>query len=150
MIQASDQSEFPDIQLCACANLRRAARAVTQVYDAALRPAGLRATQFTVLAVIARRGQLRQTELAEVLGMDGTTLTRNLQPLVKQDWIRVDRDEDQRVRLISITEHGRTVLDMAVPLWRDVQNLVSNGLGDTQMAALLSALSATVDATQPD
>lgn len=150
MSHDKNQTTYPDIKLCACANLRRAARAVTQMYDAALRPAGLRPTQFTMLAVLARRGQLRQSEFAEALGMDGTTLTRNLQPLVKQGWIRIDRDEDQRVRLISITEHGRTVLDIAVPLWRDVQNQIGNGLGDTQMAALLSTLSATVDATQTD
>lgn len=131
--------------MCACANLRRAARAVTQAYDAALRPAGVRATQFTMLAVLAGREQLRQSEFAEVLGMDGTTLTRNLQPLVKKDWIRIDRDADQRVRLISITDPGRAVVNMAIPLWRDAQEQVRASLGEAQMSALLGGLVAAAN-----
>ena len=77
---STDQNipDDPDIGVCACANLRRATRLVTQSYDAALRPVGLRVTQFTILAVLAKRGQMRQSKLADILGMDGTTLTRNL------------------------------------------------------------------------
>ncbi len=142
-------NSYPDIQVCACANLRRATRLVTQAYDAALRPVGLRATQFTMLAVLGKRGQMRQSDFADVLGMDGTTLTRNLQPLLKKDWIRIDRDEDQRVRLISLTEPGRALLDTAVPLWREVQGQFQTGLGKTQMTALLSTLSATANVAQP-
>ena len=148
MAEDQNNDPYPDFNLCACANLRRATRAVTQAYDAALKPSGLRATQFTMLAVLARRGQLRQSEFADVLGMDGTTLTRNLQPLLKQEWIGIDRDEDQRVRLISITERGRSVLEAAVPLWHEVQDRVRGGLGEVRMAALLSALTATAEITQ--
>ena len=140
----------PDIQACTCANLRRATRMVTQAYDAALRPAGLRATQFTLLSVLARRGQLRQSDFADILGMDGTTLTRNLKPLLKNDWIQIDRDEDQRVRLVSITELGREVMDRAVPLWRAVQSRFVTGLGEEQWSGLLAALSGTIDIAQPD
>ncbi len=141
--------DFPDLKMCTCANLRRATRLVTQAYDAALKPAGVRATQFTILSVLAGRGQIRQSELAGLLGMDGTTLTRNLKPLLGKDWIRIDRDEDQRVRLISITAPGQRVLDEAVPLWRDVQSRFVNGLGDEQWSGLLTALATTLDvATQ--
>ena len=140
----------PDIQACTCANLRRSTRMVTQAYDAALRPAGLRATQFTLLSVLAKRGQLRQSDFADILGMDGTTLTRNLQPLLKKDWVQIDRDEDQRVRLVSISELGREVMDRAVPLWRAVQSRFVSGLGDDQWSGLLAALSATIDIAQPD
>ncbi len=143
-------SDYPDIQVCACANLRRATRMVTQAYDAALRPVGLRATQFTMLSVLAKRGQIRQSIFADILGMDGTTLTRNLQPLLKNEWIQIDREEDQRVRLISITKPGRQVLDQAVPLWRQVQSQFVIGLGDEQWSGLLGTLAAAADIAQRD
>ena len=139
---------FPEIQTCACASLRRAARLVTQVYDAALRPAGLRATQFTMLAVLAGKGQLVQSKYADLLGMDGTTLTRNLKPLVKKDWIRIDRDDDQRVRLVSITEAGSAVMEEALPLWRAAQAKFRDGLGGRELGDMLSTLSETVDIAQ--
>ncbi len=138
-------SDYPDIRGCACANLRRATRLVTQAYDAALRPAGLRATQFTMLSVLAKRGQIRQSEFAGILGMNGTTLTRNLQPLLKNEWIQIDREEDQRVRLISITKPGRRVLDRAVPLWRQVQSRFVMGLGDEQWSGFLGTLATAAD-----
>ncbi len=143
-------SDYPDIQVCACANLRRATRMVTQAYDAALRPLGLRATQFTMLSVLAKRGQIRQSKFADILGMDGTTLTRNLQPLLKNEWIQIDREEDQRVRLISITKLGRDVLDQAVPLWRQVQSRFVTGLGDERWSGLLGTLATAVDIAQQD
>lgn len=123
---------------------------VTQAYDAALRPAGLRATQFTMLSILAIRGQIRQSKFADILGMDGTTLTRNLQPLLKNDWIQIDREEDQRVRLISITKPGRQVLDEAVPLWREVQSQFVKGLGDAPWSGLLGALATAADIAQRD
>ena len=140
----STQPDYADTSVCTCANLRRATRLVTQVYDSALRPAGLRATQFTMLAVLAKRGQLRQSDYADALVMDGTTLTRNLKPLLKNDWIRIDRDTDQRVRLISITKSGQAVLDKAMPLWRQAQEKFVGGLGTTQWPDLLEALATTM------
>ncbi len=143
----SDSENFrePGIDVCACANLRRTTRLVTQAYDAALKPAGLRATQFTALSVLANNPEIRQSDLAELMGMDGTTLTRNLQILMKAGWIRIDRAEDQRVRLISITESGQQVLDRAVPLWRAVQAKFVSGLGDSNWAGFLGGLSRATD-----
>ena len=143
-------AEEPDIQFCACANLRRATRMVTQAYDRALRPAGLRTTQFSLLSVLAKRGQIRQSLVADILGMDGTTLTRNLRPLLKNAWIEIDRDSDQRVRLISITDEGRRVLAKAVPLWQQVQAHFVTGLGDKQWSQLLTTLTASAGIAQQD
>ena len=143
-------SDYPDVRVCACANLRRATRMVTQAYDAALRPAGLRATQFTMLSVLVKRGQMRQSEFADILGMDGTTLTRNLQPLLKNGWIQIDREEDQRVRLISIRRLGRHVVNEAVPLWRQVQSQFVSGLGDEQWSGLLGTLATVANIAQRD
>jgi DNA-binding MarR family transcriptional regulator len=103
-----------------------------------------------MLSVLAKRGQIRQSEFAGILGMDGTTLTRNLQPLLKNEWIRIDREEDQRVRLISITKPGRQVLDQAVPLWRQVQSQFVTGLGDEQWSEFLGTLATAADIAQRD
>ncbi len=135
----------PAMDVCTCASLRRATRLVTQQYDAALRPAGLRATQFTILSVLINKGQVKQSELADVLGMEGTTLTRNLQPLLKNGWIRIDRGLDQRVRLISVTKQGRQVREDAMPMWRQVQSRFVNELGQGQWSALVGALSSAAE-----
>ncbi len=133
---------------CACANLRKAARAVTQVYDEALRPSGLKATQFTVLATLAKRGELPLTKLAEVLVMDRTTLTRNLKPLVAKGWVGTAEAEDQRVRRIALTDAGREVLGAALPLWRGAQAQLAEGLGPERLTELLDDLARTVAVTQ--
>ena len=77
---SNDQQGHLDVALCTCANLRKATRVITQAFDAALQPTGLKATQFTVLATLARQGDGPLTLLAESLVMDRTTLTRNLKP----------------------------------------------------------------------
>ena len=82
--------------------------------------------------------------------MDGTTLTRNLRPLVKNKWIEIDRDSDQRVRLISITAQGRRILAKAVPLWQQVQARFVTGLGDEQWSQLLVALATSTAIAQQD
>src|SRR5215217_5827709 len=79
---------------CACANLRRAARAVTQVFDEALAPSGLRATQFTLLVTSRLMGESTINELAEKMAMDRTTLSRNLKPLVRSGLLEVRPGED--------------------------------------------------------
>lgn len=145
MTEDSGNFDEPGIGVCACANLRRTTRLVTQAYDAALKPAGLRATQFTALSVLANNPEIRQSDLAEILGMDGTTLTRNLQILLKAGWIRIDRAEDQRVRLISITEDGRQVLERAVPLWREVQAKFVSGLDVYTLTGFMGVLSKAMD-----
>ena len=101
-----------------------------------------------MLSVLAKRGQLRQSQFAEILAMDGTTLTRNLQPLLRKDWIEIDPDDDQRVRLISITDQGRRVLDNAVPLWQQAQAKFADGLGKDDLSSMLGALARTVDIAQ--
>src|SRR5271170_7377557 len=75
---------------CACANLRRADRVVTQFYDAALRPSGLRVTQFTLLQALVEAPKISQKQLSELIGIDSTTLTRTLAPLHRKGWLRFE------------------------------------------------------------
>ncbi|OLD98669.1 MAG: MarR family transcriptional regulator, partial [Cyanobacteria bacterium 13_1_40CM_2_61_4] len=103
---------------CACANLRKAARVTTQLYDATLRPSGLRATQFTLLVATRLSDTAPVTRLVNELGMDRTTLMRNLRLLERQALIRVRPGKDRRIREVVLTERGHEALARAVPLWR--------------------------------
>ena len=144
----NEKPNATDVIACTCANLRRATRVVTQVYDASLQPTGLRATQFTLLATLANRGELPLSRLAEVLVMDRTTLTRNLKPLVQKGLIRIDHGEDQRVRRISLTDDGRRVFQDALPYWQQAQAQLVEGLGYDRWSSLLDDLVTTVGVIQ--
>ncbi|MFQ5520815.1 MAG: MarR family winged helix-turn-helix transcriptional regulator [Candidatus Methylomirabilia bacterium] len=133
--------------VCACANLRRAARAVTQLYDEALRPTGLRVTQLTLLVAARRLEPVTVTRLAEATVMDRTTLTRDLKPLEREGFIRIEPGGDRRVREVTLTDQGRKALARALPLWEKAQSRVATGLGQARLRRLLSDLSATVALT---
>jgi DNA-binding MarR family transcriptional regulator len=114
---------------CVCNTLRMATRAVTQLYDDALRPSGLRVTQFSMLAAIARLGEANLRQLEEALAIDQTTLTRSL-GLLERDGLteRVD-NPDRRVKAMRLTAKGRATLAAARPLWSLAQDRVLGELG---------------------
>jgi DNA-binding MarR family transcriptional regulator len=91
---------------CACGRLRRAARALTQLYDDAMAPAGLRVTQFSLLRTLARDGALRISELAARQLLDRTALSRNLDPLLEMGHVEVVRGRDARTREVAISRKG--------------------------------------------
>ena len=128
---------------CVAGNLRQASRAVSQLYDEALRPCGLRATQFKLLIALAIVGAVPITQLAEALVMDRTTLSRNLKPLEREGWVQTEPDIDRRRRLITLTPQGEAVLACALPLWEEAQSRIVQGLGRERFTALLSELATT-------
>ena len=113
---------------CACFAVRRAARAITQHYDRTLRPSGLRATQFTLLTVLSLGGPQPLGRVANRLGMERTTLTRNLKPLVAEGLVTVGQEGDRRVRAIAITGKGQRRAVAAIPYWRTAQRSVASYL----------------------
>ena len=115
---------------CACHKVRTAARAVTRAYDEALRPVGLRATQMTVLVATAADDAMSITALAKVMGMDRSTLTRNLRPLEAEGLITLGNEGWRRSRTLEITRKGRARLREAVPLWEKAQQTLRGKLGD--------------------
>jgi DNA-binding MarR family transcriptional regulator len=134
---------------CACAELRRAARAVTRLYDAAIRPMGLRLSQFTLLQALSLTGgALKQGTLGEILALDTTTLTRTLRPLQGAKWIRSFAGADGRERYIEITPLGRRVLERATPAWERVQDRLKATLGSRDWTALERVTMAAVVAAQ--
>ena len=114
---------------CACLKVRMAARAVTRAYDGTLRPVGLRATQLSVLVAVAIDGAISIAALADFLGMDRTTLTRNLRPLQRQGLISVGPEGWRRSRNLEITKKGRSRLHEALPLWERAQDALREKLG---------------------
>ncbi|MFN6461226.1 MAG: MarR family winged helix-turn-helix transcriptional regulator [Nostoc sp. DedVER02] len=129
---------------CTCFNLRKASRTVTQLFDEILQPSGVLANQFTLLTAINLSGSVTITRLAQELVMDRTTLTRNLKPLEKQGLLQIQPGQDQRMRVISLTDKGQAALAKALPLWEVAQTRVLEQLGQERWSTLLSGLSDTV------
>ena len=116
---------------CVCNSLRMATRALTQLYDDALRPSGLRVTQFSVLAALARVGEASVGELAESLALDQSTLTRGVALLERRGLTERVPHSDARVKSLRLTARGRAVLDKARPRWAKAQQIVLRKLGPT-------------------
>ena len=108
-----------------CASLRRAARAVTQLYEQALRPYGLKGPQFTILQVLDRAGEVTQGVLGEMLALDSTTLSRTLETMLEHGWITERRGRDRRERWLSLSRSGKTLLERATPAWEKAQAQLS-------------------------
>jgi DNA-binding MarR family transcriptional regulator len=132
---------------CACYKVRKAARAVTKLYEEVLRPVGLRATQFSLLMATRVMGPVTVVKLAQVMVMDRTTLTRNLQILEKRGLITIKPGEDHREREINLTAAGMEILNKAVPLWEKAQERVRKGLGEEKLQNLLGDLSEMISLT---
>ena len=123
---------------CACAALRRASRAVTQHYEQSFRGSGLRATQFTLLAVLTQTGPLPISRLAKLAGLERTTLTRNLQLLEKKGLVRARSTEaDQRIRRVQLTRSGYSAAEKGLPAWRAAQVGIAKILRPYNLGELL-------------
>lgn len=139
-----------NVASCTCSNLRKATRVVTQAYNDALRPVDLRATQFSLLAKLANVGDTPLTQLADAMVMDRTTLTRNLKPLVRRELISIGQENDQRVRVVSLTSTGRDLFEEAMPLWEQIQLKISQRLGQERWSDFLDDLTAAVSAVRTE
>ena len=127
---------------CVCAAARMAARSLTRVYDRALEPAGIRTSQFSILARLLEEGPLSVTHLAGRLAMDRTTLARDLGPLERRGLVTVSVGTDRRVRMAALTAAGHRLVDEVRPLWREVQRDVRSQLGADRVARLMDELRA--------
>jgi DNA-binding MarR family transcriptional regulator len=125
---------------CTAFNLRKALRAVTHFYEQALGPAGLRDTQLSLLVALVLGGAMPVARLAATLGLDRTTLTRNLRPLQRQGLVRTVPGPDRRVRLVWLTDAGREALDLALPAWEKAHRRVVAALGKQRWQVLTDML----------
>jgi DNA-binding MarR family transcriptional regulator len=128
---------------CVCLGVRRAARLVARRYDDALRPLGITSGQFSILAALMRDEAVPLGALADALGMDRTTLSRNLKPLEGGRLVVTMSDKaDRRVRGLVLTDKGRKLLDHAVPLWLTAQVDSERRLAGTEWPILRTQLQA--------
>jgi DNA-binding MarR family transcriptional regulator len=125
---------------CACVRARRAARALTDLYDAALRPVGLKITQFSVLRTLERMGAVSISALAEEMALDRSTLGRNLLLLRRRGLVRLGEGDDLRERVVELTPRARGLLERAVPCWEQAQAKVDRLLGKQRVATLFDLL----------
>ena len=114
---------------CVCNTLRMVTRAVTQLYDDVLRPSGLRVTQFSILAALARLGEASLKQLEDELAIDQTTLTRSLALLGRDGVLERASHPDGRIKAMRLTSKGRRALEVARPLWAQAQGKVLRELG---------------------
>lgn len=128
------------LETCACFNVRKSARVLTQHYDKAMHPIGLRATQFTILATLSQTENIAISDLADALVMDRTTLTRNLRPLEDQGFLKSEPGKDRRTRIIRLSNKGLKKLKTAIPFWINAQKSVVNHFGDSRFNNLLGEL----------
>jgi DNA-binding MarR family transcriptional regulator len=122
---------------CMCGSFRRASRALTQLYENALRPLGLRSSQFTILQALSLAGEVTQSHLGEILAMDSTTLTRTLHIMNREGWIAERRGEDRRERWLRLAKAGEAQFKRALPAWEKVQSRLRRQLGEDSWKGLL-------------
>lgn len=143
-----DLKALAECSECTCFNLRKATRAVTQLFDEAMKPAGLRVTQFSLLAHLSAMGPIALTKLAEAMVTDRTTMARNLEPLEKSGLLEVEAGDDRRTRIVTITEEGRRRLSEALPLWKKAQDEVKKVMGLEGWTSMISNISDLVNRIQ--
>jgi DNA-binding MarR family transcriptional regulator len=125
---------------CACWRLRRATRAITQLYDDVLAPSGLRLTQFGLLRTLSQHQAMTISSLAAVMLLDRTALSRNLDPLAERSLVEVVPGSDLRTRQVTMTAAGKRALDAAEPYWADAQREVSRRVGKQRLLELYAIL----------
>ena len=133
---------------CACGRLRRATRALTQLYDDLMAPSGLRVTQFSLLRTLERTGPQRITALAAATLLDRTALTRTLDPMVERGFVAIVAGRDARTREATLTRAGAAAIRAAEPHWKRAQAAVARCLGPAKLEALIATL-AEVESLHP-
>lgn len=125
---------------CLCTKLRRASRGVTRIYDEALADVGLNAAQFSLLRYLQRLGQPSISALAEAMGLDRSTLGRNLRVVEGRGLLQLGGGSDQRSRQVALTDAGARVLEQGAPLWERAQQELALRLGADKRAELMALL----------
>ena len=136
------------VATCACFNFRKASRALTQYFDDALQPAGLRSTQLVLLMGVAVNDGCTSARLARELVLDRSTLARNLKPLVRRGLLKMLPGEDRRTLLITLTKRGRSALAESIPLWEEAQARFVERMGSRHFQRVMSELPRTVSSAR--
>ena len=126
---------------CIAVRLRLLNRVVTNLYDDALRPLGLKVSQVNILVVTAKLGVAQPAQVCDLLHLDTSTLSRNVERMRAKGWLEVVPGEDARTQPFRLTAQGRRLLERAVPAWERAQGQAEELLGDEGIALLNKAAS---------
>ena len=138
--QTKDRTEDVIARECLAVRLRLLNRVVTNIYDDALRPLGVKASQLNILVVTARLGLARPVDVCERLQLDTSTLSRNVERMRARDWLEVVEDDDGRAQPFQLTAKGRKLLERAMPAWEKAQEEVKNLIGADAVSAIDDAV----------
>ncbi|QVL30732.1 winged helix-turn-helix transcriptional regulator [Telmatocola sphagniphila] len=125
---------------CIAGRLRLLNRVITNLYDDALRPLGVKLSQGNVLAVTAKLGIARPAQVCEILELDTSTLSRTVERMVENGWLEILPDEDGRSHPFRLTEEGRRLMEKAIPAWEKAQAEAKKLLGGQGLQMLESAI----------
>ena len=118
------------VRECIAVRVRLLNRVITSLYDDALRPLGLKVSQLNILVAAAKLGLARPAVVCEILQLDTSTLSRNVEKMRRNGWIETVADEDARMQPFRLTAKGRRLLDRAVPAWSQAQQKATELLGE--------------------
>ena len=136
MDKATTSSIDTIARTCIAVRLRLLNRVVTNLYDDALRPLGLKVSQLNILIVTARLGLARPAQVCDILQLDVSTLSRNVKPLQAHGWLEVVPDEDARAQPFRLTPQGKRLIEKAIPAWQEAQRQAGELLGAEGVALL--------------
>ena len=136
MDKATTSSIDTIAKTCIAVRLRLLNRVVTNLYDDALRPLGLKVSQLNILIVAAKLGLARPAQVCELLQLDASTLSRNVKPLQAHGWLEVVPEADARAQPFRLTAKGRRLIEKAVPAWEEAQRRATDLLGEAAVALL--------------
>ena len=139
-IKMSKELDMSAVENCVCFNLRRVTRIVTQFYDTEMRRHGIRPTQGTILLALNAKESWTMAELSDCLGLERTTLVRNLQPLQRDGLVTADGGGRGRRVELAITAKGRKQVEKFMPAWESAQSTAVQVLGEKRWSALLTDL----------
>ena len=138
---SNKRRKYKQLSECSCNMMRKSARKITQFYENNLREAGIKPTQFSILATLANTGPIQLTQLAGRLVLERTSLTRNLNVLERNTWIDIQPgEEDLRQRVVSLTRNGYKQLDCAIPYWQKAQKAIAKDMGQETITRLRTML----------
>ena len=149
MDKATTSSIDTIARTCIAVRLRLLNRVVTNFYDDALRPLGLKVSQLNILIVTAKLGLARPTQIGDILQLDKSTLSRNLERMRAHGWLEVVPEEDARAQPFRLTSQGKRLIEKAIPAWEQAQRQAVELLGD-QGIALLDKAAKRLGGLRPD
>ena len=149
LVKSTVVADVPKPQGCTNLKLRQLTRRVSQHYDLALAKTGLKTTQYSLLSHVVKLGPIRAVDLAGVMRMSTSTLSRNLQPLVASGWIEVNAGDDARSRLISATPDGQAKRTEAQRKWRVAQESINATLGLERVLSLHALIDESLSLLSP-